>query len=130
MLARAFAGHLSIRDAADKCGIGRGAWTNWEKGARPVEMVEIATAISEGLGVDRDWLIFGGPLAKPEAARRRDRHGRRQITNWYPQMTESTSPGPARPAVHRPSSGPGKSGPNPATRRPALVGAALYAAGG
>jgi transcriptional regulator with XRE-family HTH domain len=79
MLARMHAGHLSIRQAADKCGIGRGAWTNWERGARPVGEATIAQRIADGLGVDRDWLLWGGPLAT-EVRRRRDRHGRREPT--------------------------------------------------
>jgi transcriptional regulator with XRE-family HTH domain len=66
MLARAHAGHISIREAADLCGIGRGAWTNWEKGARPVDIIDIAAAVADKLGVDRDWLLFGGQLASVE----------------------------------------------------------------
>lgn len=84
MLARAHAGHLSIREAAELCDIGRGAWTNWEKGARPVGLIEIAEVVSEKLGVDRDWLIFGGPLTTPEPAGRRQlkrRSGRAGATN-------------------------------------------------
>lgn len=61
-LARKLAG-LSIRDAADLCGFGRGAWTNWEKGARPLDLLEITGVIAEKLDVDLDWLRFGGPLA-------------------------------------------------------------------
>lgn len=64
MLARAFAGHLSIREAADLCGIGRGAWTNWEKGARPADIIDVATEVADKLGVDRDWLLFGGNLSQ------------------------------------------------------------------
>lgn len=66
MLARAHAGHISIRVAADMCGLGRGAWTNWERGARPEDKIEVAEVVAEKLGVDRDWLLFGGPLAKEE----------------------------------------------------------------
>lgn len=66
MLARALAGHLSIREAADLCGLGRGAWTNWERGARPVGEVAILDVISEKLDVDRKWLERGGALAAPE----------------------------------------------------------------
>lgn len=32
ILARHLAGHLSIREAAARCSIGRGAWQNWERG--------------------------------------------------------------------------------------------------
>lgn len=66
MLARAHAGHISIREAADQCGIGRGAWTNWEKGARPVDIIEVAAVVADKLDVDREWLLFGGPLGEVE----------------------------------------------------------------
>lgn len=66
ILARALAGHLSIREAADLCKpLGRGAWTNWERGARPADLLETARIISEKLDVDFDWLLFGGPLDGP-----------------------------------------------------------------
>ena len=61
-LARKLAG-LSIRDAADLCGYGRGAWTNWEKGARPLDYLEVTGIVAEKLDVDVDWLRFGGALA-------------------------------------------------------------------
>lgn len=63
MLARMHAGHLSIRDAAEKCALGRGAWTNWEKGALPGDIIGVATVIADKLDVDRDWLLFGGSLS-------------------------------------------------------------------
>ncbi|HET8640563.1 MAG TPA: helix-turn-helix transcriptional regulator [Pseudonocardiaceae bacterium] len=65
MLARSHAGHLSIREAADLCDLGRGAWTNWERGAKPVDIIPIATRIAERLKIDREWLLFGGPLTEP-----------------------------------------------------------------
>jgi transcriptional regulator with XRE-family HTH domain len=89
MLARAHAGHLSIREAADRCGLGRGAWTNWERGALPVGEGQIVKIISESLGVDRDWLLFGGPLAQPE------RRGLRTITRRR-TLNKTYSPPPVR----------------------------------
>jgi transcriptional regulator with XRE-family HTH domain len=65
MLARAMAGHLSIREAAEMCGLGRGAWTNWERGARPSDILEIVPIIAEKLDVDEQWLMWGGPLEGP-----------------------------------------------------------------
>ena len=61
LLARAMAGHLSIREAALKCNLGRGAWQNWERGvsAPPLAAIE---RIADTLGVDRVWLTWGGPL--------------------------------------------------------------------
>ncbi|NMO51984.1 helix-turn-helix transcriptional regulator [Actinoplanes sp. TBRC 11911] len=66
MLARAYAGHLSIRQAAELCDLGRGAWVNWEKGANPSDKSEIAAVVAEKLGVDLQWLLYGGQLTKPE----------------------------------------------------------------
>jgi Predicted transcriptional regulators len=80
MLARAHAGHLSIREAAEKCGLNYASWANWERGTRSRTVVEDAEAIAEGLGVDRDWLLYGGPLAKPERVRKqRVAYARRSV---------------------------------------------------
>jgi transcriptional regulator with XRE-family HTH domain len=76
MLARAHVG-LNIEDAAQKCGLNRQSWSNWERGMKPRDMVEVVEAISDGLGIDRDWLLFGGPLAKPEKRHRDVRRGNR-----------------------------------------------------
>lgn len=110
MLARAHAGHLSIREAAEKCGIGRGAWTNWERGARPVDQVEVAEIISERLGVDRDWLLFGGPLARPERGTRRGRLN----AGSGPMINVSSSDHDVRPPSHDVRPSPGR--PTPPTR--------------
>lgn len=83
MLARVHAGFQTIDDAAKRCGLNRQSWSNWEKGMKPRDLLDVVEAISDGLGVDRNWLLFGGPLAKPAAAARRrrgDRHGPDQIT--------------------------------------------------
>jgi transcriptional regulator with XRE-family HTH domain len=115
ILARAFAGHLSIRDAAEMCRIGRGAWTNWEKGARPIDMLGTVEIISEKLGVDADWLLNGGPLSGGRRTRwALDRHDRRNgesvVTAPYLAAPESTSDRrgslsrgrpPGRPDVNR-----------------------------
>lgn len=63
ILARAMAGHLSIREAAMRCGLGRGAWQNWERGGQPP--VGAVVAIAKHLDVDFDWLARGGALAAP-----------------------------------------------------------------
>lgn len=65
MLARMHAGHLSIREAADQCGIGRGAWTNWERGARPADILEVSRRIADALDINYNWLLFGGRLTGP-----------------------------------------------------------------
>lgn len=106
MLARAYAGHLSIRDAAEMCGLGRGAWTNWEKGAKPVDLIEIVEVIAEKLGVDFDWLLFGGELGKAEGRplRRRRRDG--PTTLGYHPVAIRLPRSAERPTNNRPKSRP------------------------
>lgn len=77
MLARVHAGYQTIDEASAKCGLNRQSWSNWEKGMKPRDLLDVVNAISEGLGVDRDWLLFGGPLATPEPAGRRQLKRRR-----------------------------------------------------
>lgn len=91
-LARMHAGDLTIREAADRCGLIHASWANWEKGMEPRGLVDIVDAISEGLGIDRDWLLFGGPLTQPEGRaralkRRLPAEGRRN-TLRYASMPE------------------------------------------
>jgi len=70
MLARSHAGRLSIQEAATKCGFTHQSWSNWERGRVPRDILDVAEAVAEGLGVDRDWLLHGGPLTRPEKPRR------------------------------------------------------------
>lgn len=71
ILARSEAGHLTIQQAAARCGLRHQSWSNWERGMVPRgDQVELAEVIAEGLGIDRDWLLFGGPLTRPERSRR------------------------------------------------------------
>src|SRR5688572_25287315 len=64
-IARMHAGHLTIREASERCGLNYGSWSNWENGAKPRDLLEVAHAVSEGLDVDHDWILFGGQLAGP-----------------------------------------------------------------
>lgn len=96
MLARAYAGHLSIREAADRCGLGRGAWTNWERGARPADVREVVTRVADVLGVDRDWLMWGGALVRPDGA-----NATKLATSQEPAAkTESDDARPDRISTH------------------------------
>lgn len=70
MLARSHAGRLTIGEAAMKCGLSPQNWSNWEKGKTPRDILDVIQAVSEGLGVDRDWLMYGGQLAAPERRNR------------------------------------------------------------
>lgn len=59
------AGYLTIDQAADRCDLNRQSWSNWEKGMMPRDLLGAVDAISDGLGVDANWLLRGGPLARP-----------------------------------------------------------------
>lgn len=63
-LARLDAGNLTIREAAARCGLNFASWSNWEGGMAPRRIDRVAQKISDTLGIDRDWLLYGGPLAK------------------------------------------------------------------
>jgi|SRR5882757_7944920 len=63
LLARAEAGNLTLDVAATRCGLNPQNWSNWEKGKTPRDQVEVAEVVAEGLNIDRDWLLYGGPLA-------------------------------------------------------------------
>jgi transcriptional regulator with XRE-family HTH domain len=71
MLSRMHAGNLPIRAAAARCGIHYRSWSDWENGRKPRDKEDVAEKISEGLGVDLRWLLFGGPLARSEENRDR-----------------------------------------------------------
>ena len=65
------AGDLTIFEAAERCGISNQSWSNWEHGRVPRDLADIVLAISETFSVDRDWLMYGGPLAVASPRRRR-----------------------------------------------------------
>lgn len=104
LLARLDAG-LTTHQAADLCGTNSASWSNWERGVKPRDLLDVVERISAGLGVDRDWLLFGGPLAKE------DRRPGRVITrrNSAEQPTHYYGSGAARrmgsPLSGQPSSG-------------------------
>lgn len=56
--------HLQLTQAeiAARCELDDGSWSNWERGVKPRGMDGIVRKITEALGVDRDWLMWGGPL--------------------------------------------------------------------
>lgn len=65
MLARALAGHVSVREAAEMTGLNRGAWDGWEHGRRPRDILDVCRRVADKLDVDFNWLLLGGPLAGP-----------------------------------------------------------------
>lgn len=54
---------LTQRDAAEQAGVGYGAWQSWEAGSSPHNEVRVLTRVADALGVDREWLMFGGGLS-------------------------------------------------------------------
>lgn len=56
---------LTQQEAADVCGVSRATWALWEGGAFPRNMPQVISKIAAGMGVDRDWLMWGGPLGDP-----------------------------------------------------------------
>lgn len=47
------------------CGIADQTWRNWEDGVGPQDLLAAIETIVEHTGCDRDWLLYGGPLAPP-----------------------------------------------------------------
>ena len=142
MLVRAHAGNITIKKAAELCGLNYGSWSNWERGSKPQDIIDVVERISDGLGIDAQWLMFGGPLAEPEARSRRARwstirpvHARpdRLATHEYGPMAERVTekvtlsghgPGSRKPRDSRPKGRPDRAVPAPTLRRPVRIGSA------
>lgn len=58
--------HLSQRKAAEISGVTFGEWQSMEDGRDARGVPQKVQAISAALGVDRDWLLWGGPLDQGE----------------------------------------------------------------
>lgn len=56
--------HLNVKEAAARCGVHYATWSTWENGTKPGDLAGVVQAISRELKVDRDWLMWGGPLAQ------------------------------------------------------------------
>lgn len=52
---------LSQRAAADRCGLTFGEWQSLEDGRQARGLDHKVARISDGLGVDRDWILWGSP---------------------------------------------------------------------
>lgn len=61
VLARRLEG-LTIREAAAKCDLHYATWSTWEGGRRPADILDVSSRIAEKLDIDKEWLLFGGPL--------------------------------------------------------------------
>lgn len=53
---------LSQRAAAERCGLTFGEWQGIEAGRQSRGLDRKIALIAAGLGYDRDWLMWGGPL--------------------------------------------------------------------
>ena len=122
VLARRLAG-LTIREAAAQAGLNYGSWSNWENGGRPLDAVDVCTAIANALDIDFNWLLLGGPLAGPRGmpvkARKRLTEGTGEVTQEYPART-------VRPRSTRPKGRPVEGQrpgvpPAPEQRRPVRI---------
>jgi len=120
-IARMHAGHLTIREAAELCGLNYGSWSNWENGSKPRELLDVVGAVSEGLDVDHDWLLFGGPLT---SGRGEPTKSQRPLRRRYSDLAERPTPtGPDRKPtgrLKRPAQRPG-SPPAEDRRRPVRI---------
>ncbi len=54
---------LSQEAIAERCGLDGASWGYWERGGSPQKKDSTVFKIANALGVDRDWLMWGGPLA-------------------------------------------------------------------
>jgi transcriptional regulator with XRE-family HTH domain len=115
-IARMHAGHLTIREAAERCGLNYASWSNWEQGSRPRDLLGVAHAVSEGLDVDHDWILFGGRLAGPRGM---PTERRKPLPREYQQATRRPRPGRPknRPTPDRGNTRP----PRPEQRRPVRI---------
>lgn len=52
--------HISQREAAERSGLTFGEWQSMENGAAARGLDRKVSAIAGGLGVDRNWLMWGG----------------------------------------------------------------------
>lgn len=80
-------GDLTYTQAADRCGLSRENWANWEHGGKPRDLIDTVEKISAGLSIDRDWLFWGGPLTpedrRPGRVISRRKDAAEQPTHYY-----------------------------------------------
>lgn len=68
---------MTIDEAATATGLNRQSWSNWEKGMVPRDQLDVVQIISEKLDIDREWLLWGGALTKPQIGASRRAMARR-----------------------------------------------------
>lgn len=118
VLARHHAGGMSIEQAARACGLNPGNWAHWENGRRPRDAFDVAQAISDGLRIDRQWLMFGGALTTVKG---RSAKEPKQVTERYPNLTHQSRIGEMRGGSLGPKGRTDPRSPSSTPRRAALV---------
>jgi len=96
LLARTHAGFLTVKEAAERCGLNYGSWSNWEGGARPRDLLDVVRKIANGLDINYEWLLFGGPLLPARGRPTRRSTKRTAVDNC------GYRPSPSRPTAGRP----------------------------
>lgn len=66
---------LTLREAAERCGLNYRTWQTWEEGRRPQNMLEVVSIISNAMGVDRQWLAWGEAGQSARFSRKLDEPG-------------------------------------------------------
>ena len=80
----------SQREAAEATGVPFGTWQGMESVVKPRKTFSLdvhIAAIVKATGYDRDWLMWGGPLASPSQSGNNDRYTRArarkaQLSAW------------------------------------------------
>lgn len=76
---------VSQREAAARCGLTFGEWQSIEAGRKARGLDEKVAKISDSLGVDRMWLMWGGPLGTgPYPGGPRGGNTAQPVTKEYP----------------------------------------------
>jgi len=58
---------LTVRDAAGRSGVHYATWSTWERGTIPADKGAEVAKISQALGVDPTWLMWGGELPRKDS---------------------------------------------------------------
>lgn len=92
---------MTVKQAAEKTGLHYATWSTWENGRTPADMAAVVRAIADGLGVSREWLMWGGPLKnapKPD--------GPEGVPVGLPRLDSNQQPAGYRPPQVIGTSGP------------------------
>lgn len=75
--------HWSQREASVQTGVPYRVWQGMENGSETRALDRHIVAIAEVTGYDRDWLMWGGNLGKPENPRPDQPGEGSENTRWY-----------------------------------------------